>query len=160
MVPSSVTVATVSIVSMRPPGTSYNRFIRSRRLRRHSLPLRRLSLQVLAIPRDIPLVAVLLVARLGDAVALAGVDHQLGVAAQAPEGLVELLGVEERHGDGLRAAEDQGGSSRLLDLEEGGDPHPPLGVLPGQPQLRLPLPLVVVGAVVGEIVDLARTRGR
>src|SRR5438270_4022866 len=156
MVPSSVTVATVWIVSMADllGSHSSSRRAGSPRLRRLLLSL--LALEVLAVPGEVALVAILLVRRLRDAVVLAGIDHQLGLAAEPPQRLVELLGVEQRHVDVVRAAEDQRGGGDLLDLEEGGDPRPPLGVLPGQPQLGLPLLLIMVGAVVGEVVDLAR----
>src|SRR4051812_24898143 len=79
---------------------------------------RRLRQQVLVVPGEIALQTVLDVTRLLDRVELVGVDHQLGLAAEAAQGLEELLRVEAGHVDVDGAAEEQGRRGDLLHLEK------------------------------------------
>src|ERR1039458_10069215 len=56
-----------------------------------------LLLQILGVPGEVALHAVLLVTGPRDAVVLAGIDHQLGGHAQAAQRLVHLLAAHQRH---------------------------------------------------------------
>ena len=58
------------------------------------------------------------------------------------------------------AAHDERRRRDLVETVERRDLDPQLGVLPRQAELGLPLALVVIGAVVGEVVELARARDR
>ena len=82
-------------------------------------PPRPARLQVSVVPGDGALVAVLLVARGFDGMALPGVDDELGLLPQPAERLVELLGVDQGHVHVVLPAEDEGGSRDLLDREPG-----------------------------------------
>src|SRR5262249_8709204 len=103
---------------------------------------RHLRPHVAVVPGDVALVAVLHVAGPPDAVVLAGIDHELRLAAEPAQRLVELLGVEEGHVHVVRPAHEQRRGGHLLDGEPGRELHPALHVLPGQAQLGLPLVLV------------------
>ena len=102
-------------------------------------------------PPEDAFVEVLVVRRRREHVELAGVDHQLGGHAEALEGLVELLGVDDGHVPVLLAADDEGRGDHLVDLEVGRHLVVQLRVLPRQPELVLPPQLVVVVAVVGDV---------
>src|SRR5438067_11827898 len=107
-----------------------------RRLRR--------ELQVLRVPRDVPVKAILLEAGTTNGVRLAGIDHEFRLAAEALETLIELLAAEDWDVHVGVAAHDQRGRDDLVQSEEGRDAHPRLRVLPRQPELRLPLTLIVI----------------
>src|SRR5207247_356513 len=81
-------------------------------------PAAPLWLQVLVVPRQISLQPVTPVARLVDAVVLAGVDHQLGFHAEASERLIHLLRVEERDVEVLVAAQEQGRCTDPVRVQE------------------------------------------
>src|SRR5262245_13773995 len=117
-------------------------------------------LQVLRVPGDVALVAILLEAWPADAVIFAGVDDQLGVAAEPFQSLIELLSADDRDVHVEIAAEDQRRRHDLVEPEERRDPHPGIGLLPWQAELRLPLPLIVIVAVVGEVVEFTRAGDR
>ena len=91
--------------------------------------------------------------------ALARVDHELGGHAAPAQRLVELLGVEDGHVPVVLAAHDEGRGGDLVHLVEGADALPVVAVvaLPRKPQLGLPLTLVVVVAVVGDVEHFARS---
>jgi hypothetical protein len=50
-----------------------------------------LSLDILVVPGEIPLIAVPLISRLSDFVRFAGIDYQLRCAAESLQSLVELF---------------------------------------------------------------------
>src|SRR5215813_8564487 len=83
-------------------GTIARIMVSPRRRRNDSL-----RLQILPVPIEIPLHPVAPVARLVQLVMLAGVDDELGVASEALERLVHLLGVEERDVEVGVAAEEE-----------------------------------------------------
>ena len=110
--------------------------------------------QEAVVPREVALPAVLPVAGRLDAVPLVRVDDELRLhPADPPQRLVELLRVQERHVHVEGAAQEEGRGRHLLDVEEGRrEAEPQVPRLPGQPQLHLVLPLVVIRPVAGEVV--------
>ena len=118
----------------------------------------RLGPQVPVVPGQIALIPVLHVARRLDAVVLARVDDQLGRHPHPPQRLVELFRGEQGHVHVVLADHHQRRRLDLVDAEERRELDPQLRVLPGQAELLLPLVLVVVGAVAGQMVGHARPR--
>ena len=109
--------------------------------------------KVAVVPGEVALVAVLPVARGLDRVPLIRVHHELRVhATRSAQGLVHLLRGEERHVDVDRTAEEESRRRHLLHVEERGQAQPVVPRLPGESQLHLPLVLVVVRPVAGEVV--------
>src|SRR5262245_21356976 len=122
--------------------------------------LLRLRPQVPSEPGEVALDAVALVAGPGEAVMLTRIDDELGLSPEAPERLVHVLRVDERHVEILLPAHAQrrGGNGagleeRVRRAEVAVDP------LPGQAQLVLVLADVLVGAVAGDLVRDAGAAG-
>ena len=91
---------------------------------------------------------------------LTRVDHQLRRAAQPPQRLVQLLGVLHRHVPVLLAAQNQRRRDDVFDVGERRKPLPQRSRLPRQPQLVLPLVLVVVVTVIGGEQHFTRSGDR
>src|SRR5437870_2025198 len=121
-------------------------------------PLRLPSrLHVLVIPGEIPLQPVPPEAEQPDVVVLVGVDDELGRHAEAPQRLVHLLRVEERHVEVLVAAQEQRGCGDAIGVQERRRELDPRGrAPPGESQLRFVFAHVLVGAEARE--DVRRTR--
>src|SRR4051794_6287248 len=101
---------------------------------------RALRRQVPPVPGQVTLQPVPDVARRGDAVVLAGVDHELRVDAEAPQRLIHLLAADDRDVEVRLAAEVEGRRLDAVGVEERvGHPDPRLETLPGRAELLLVL---------------------
>src|SRR5205809_1125815 len=98
--------------------------------------------------------------RAAQPVRFAGIDDELGRAAEASQRLVELLAVLDRNVPIDVASHDEGGSHDPLHLVERGQPLPHRPGPPREAQLLLPLVLIVVVAVVRDVEDLAGAADR
>src|SRR5437773_2392931 len=150
--PGSKTVA--AGVRRRLPGARVSRVTRGRV---RALPRR---FHEAVVPRQVALQAILEVGRGAQPVRFAGIDDELGRAAEASQRLVELLAVLDRNGPIDVASHDEGGSHDPLHLVERGQPLPHRPRPPRAAQLLLPLVLIVVVAVVREVEDLAGAADR
>ena len=120
----------------------------------------RLSAQESIEPREISLVAIFLVRGCPNTVALARIDHEGRLDAEAAKALIELLGLIERHVPVLLAAQHQRRCLHVRDVSNGRHLRIELAVLPRQSELLLPLSLVVIGSVARDVVRLARAGDR
>ena len=116
----------------------------------------------LRIPIEVTLGAIDNVARLFQAVILAGINNELGGHALAAQSFIHLLGVEQRHVEIRFAAKKERGRFDFVGVEKRiGDARPGLGIFPRHAKLVLVIEDVLVGAVAGEdIRDRCAARSR